>query len=323
MSHCIETLLTGGEDVEILIINDGSKDRTSEIAESYEQKYPTIVRAINKENGGHGSGVNVGIEQASGLYYKVVDSDDWVDETSYHQILDQLRIFAQSEEPVDMLISNFVYDKEGALHKQVMSYKSAFPQNEVFSWEEVRHLRKGQYILMHSVMYRTQMLRDCGLKLPEHTFYVDNIFVYYPLPYVKKMFYMNVDFYHYYIGREDQSVNEKVMISRIDQQIKVNKIMLESYDLMKDVTDVHLRHYMYNYLEIITTVSTALLVRSGTKEHLEMRKELWQYIREYNKELYRKMRHGVMGITMNLPGKAGRRISVGAYKISQKVVGFN
>lgn len=80
---------------------------------------------------------------------------------------------------------------------------------------------------MHSVIFRTKLLKDCGLKLPEHTFYVDNIFVFEPLPYVKKMYYMDVNFYRYYIGRADQSVNEQVMIGRIDQQLKVNKIMVD------------------------------------------------------------------------------------------------
>ncbi len=93
--------------------------------------------------------------------------------------------------------------------------------------------RKGQYILMHSVIYRTKLLRECGLELPKHTFYVDNLYVYVPLPCVKTLYYMDVDFYRYFIGREDQSVNENVMIRRIDQQIKVNKIMVDSFDLWK------------------------------------------------------------------------------------------
>ncbi len=72
---------------------------------------------------------------------------------------------------------------------------------------------------MHSVIYRTELLRNCGLKLPKHTFYVDNIYVYYPLPHVTSLYYLDVDFYRYFIGREDQSVNEKNMIKRIDQQL--------------------------------------------------------------------------------------------------------
>ena len=322
MEHCILSLLPGGDDVEILIVDDGSKDRTAEIADEYERKYPGIVRAIHQENGGHGEAVNTGIRNAQGIFFKVVDSDDWVDAEAYQKILATLRELVGNGSQLDMLISNFVYEKEGAKHKKVMKYTSAIPKEKLFTWKDVRHFSKGQYILMHSVIYRTQLLRDCGLELPKHTFYVDNLFVYVPLPYVKNMYYLDVDFYRYYIGREDQSVNESVMIKRIDQQIKVNKIMVDSYDLWK-LQDRKLRKYMFNYLEIITVVSTVMLIRSGTDENLEKKRELWNYIKQKDLRLFHHLRNGIMGGTMNLPGKGGRKISIAAYKISQKVVGFN
>lgn len=322
MEKCIDSLLPGGEDVEILIVDDGSKDMTPEIADAYEKKYPNIVRAIHQENGGHGEAVNTGIRNARGVFFKVVDSDDWVNEAAYRRILATLRELVGGSNPLDMLISNFVYEKEGAKHKKVMRYASALPKEQMFTWKDVRHFYKGQYILMHSVIYRTQLLRDCGLELPKHTFYVDNLFVYVPLPYVKNMYYLDVDFYRYYIGREDQSVNEAVMIRRIDQQIKVNKIMVEAYDLWK-LQDRKLRKYMFNYLEIITVVSTVMLIRSGTEENLAKKRELWNYIKQKDLRLFHRLRNGIMGNTMNLPGKGGRKISIAAYKISQKVVGFN
>ena len=322
MEHCIDTLLIGGEDVEILIVDDGSKDRTAEIADAYAEKYPTIVKAIHQENGGHGEAVNAGIRNASGLYFKVVDSDDWVDEEAYQKILSTLRELSGGRQNLDMLISNFVYEKEGAKHKKVMKYTGNLLENKIFGWNEAGHFRKGQYILMHSVIYRTQLLRECGLELPKHTFYVDNLFVYVPLPYVKNMYYLNVDFYRYFIGREDQSVNESVMIKRIDQQIKVNKIMVENVDLWK-LSNRKLRKYMFNYLEIITVVSTIMLIRSGTRENLQKKRELWRYLKEYDLRLFWHLRRGIMGQAMNLPGRSGRKISVAAYKISQKVVGFN
>ena len=112
MRKCIDSLLIGGEDVEILIIDDGStKDRTAEIADEYEAQFPTIVRAIHKENGGHGSAVNTGIANAKGLYFKVVDSDDWVKQDAYFKILDTLRELAGGSQALDMLISNYVYEK--------------------------------------------------------------------------------------------------------------------------------------------------------------------------------------------------------------------
>ncbi len=321
MEKCIESILPGGEDVEILIIDDGSKDRTAEIADAYASRYPTICKAIHQENGGHGEAVNAGIRNATGLYFKVVDSDDWVDQDAYRSILAKLKELAGGNKHLDMFLANYVYEKEGARHKRVMR-QTGFPKDCIFTWNDIRHFFKGHYILMHSVIYRTQLLRECGLELPKHTFYVDNIYVYTPLPSVKTMYYMDVDFYRYFIGRDDQSVNEKVMISRIDQQIRVNKIMIDAFDLWK-IPNLKCRKYMMNYLEIITVVSTVMLLRSGTDENLEKKRELWRYIKDKDIRLFHRLRRGILGGAMNLPGKSGRKISVAAYRLSQKVVGFN
>lgn len=325
MRKCIDSLLPGGEDVEIIIVNDGSKDNTPDIAEEYRERFPSIIKVVNKENGGHGSAVNSGVEHATGLYFKVVDSDDWVNQSAYIQILSTLKELVKDGKSVDMLISNFVYEKEGEKHKRAMKYHHALPQNRVFTWNDVKHFRVGQYILMHSVIYRTNLLRECGLSLPEHTFYVDNIFVFNPLPYVKTMYYLDVNFYRYYIGRSDQSVNEQVMIGRIDQQIKVNKLMVDYY--VEEMDRIHangkVKRYMRNYLDIITTVSSVLLIRSGLEENLEKKKELWQYIRSKDKWLWVRLRYGLLGNAMNLPGKGGRKISVDGYKICQRIFHFN
>lgn len=322
MKYCIESLLPGGENVELLIVDDGSSDKTGEIADEYAKAYPTIVKAIHQENGGHGEAVNTGIQNANGIYFKVVDSDDWVDTRSYLKILNVLKDFISEGKSIDMLISNFVYEKEGTRYKKVMKYENALPKDKIFTWDEINKFRKGQYIMMHSIIYRTKLLRECRLELPKHTFYVDNLFVYVPLEYVKKIYYIDVDFYRYFIGREDQSINESVMIKRIDQQIKVNKLMMELVSL-ENIKSPKLRQYMFNHLEIVTVISTVLLIRSGTVENMEKKKELWEYIKNKDLKLYRNLRYGIMGQVMNLPGWVGRSISLGAYKISQKVVGFN
>ncbi|MBR1476740.1 MAG: glycosyltransferase [Lachnospiraceae bacterium] len=326
MGKCIESLLPRGDEVEILVVDDGSaKDNTLEIAKEYESKYPGIVRAIHKENGGHGSAVNTGIENATGLYFKVVDSDDCVDAESYKEIMATLKDMVQSGAGLDMLISNFVYDKQGAKNKKIMQYRHIFPKDRIFTWEDCRHFAKGHYILMHSVIFRTRLLKDCGLKLPEHTFYVDNIYVFEPLPFVKKMYYLDVNFYRYYIGREDQSVNEKVMIGRIDQQLKVNKIMIDYFVAYKKsiAKNKRLYQYMFNYLEIMMVISSIFLIRSGTDEALAKKRELWKYLYDSDRNLYFRLRHGILGTGMNLPGRAGRKLSVGGYKISQKIFKFN
>ena len=132
MEKCIESLLVGGEEVEILVVDDGSSDKTAEIADAYAAKYPTIIKAIHQENGGHGEAVNAGIRNATGLYFKVVDSDDWVNKEAYIKILETLYELLRGPQTVDLLISNFVYEKQGATHKKVMQYRRCLPQDRVF-----------------------------------------------------------------------------------------------------------------------------------------------------------------------------------------------
>ena len=322
LRKCVDCLLPGGERVEILIVDDGSSDGTGAIADEYAARYPSVVRAIHQENKGHGGAVNTGLAAATGVYFKVVDSDDTVNPEAYRKILNTLENMVLDGTGVDMLITNYIYDKVGVRRKKVVSYRNAFPVGEPFTWEQVRHLRKGQYILMHSVIYRTRVLRDCGLKLPEHTFYVDNLFVYVPLPYVKTMYYLDVIFYRYFIGRADQSVNEANMIKRIDQQIRVTKSIIDAYPLRR-LPDKKLRRYMRSYLEIMMTVSSVFLLCSGTRENLRKKDELWEYLRESDPALYRRIRQGLLGQTMNLPGSTGRKISVAAYRATRHFYGFN
>ena len=322
MEKAIQSILKGGEDVEIIIVNDGSKDGTSEIAKRYETEYPTIVKAVDKENGGHGDAVNTGLKHATGLYFKVVDSDDWVDESALNKILETLHELVDKKQLVDMLVSNYVYEKVGAKRKKVIHYQNAMPENRVVTWKEMGHFRIGQYILMHSVMYRTELLRMCNLELPKHTFYVDNIYVYYPLPYVKTFYYLNVNFYRYFIGRDGQSVNEKNMIKRIDQQLFVNKTMIDMYK-MQDIPNKRLRAYMTNYLAIMMTVSSIIAIRSKNDENLEKKKELWKYLKEKDPKTYKKIRYGILGQSMNLPGKPGRKVSSLGYTLANRIFGFN
>ena len=322
MEKCIDSLLVGGEEVEILIVDDGSKDGTTEIADRYQEKYPTIVKAIHQENKGHGGAVNTGVENATGLYFKVVDSDDWVNPEAYQKILNVLAEVVRGPKTLDLLISNYVYEKEGAKRKRVMRYAKSLPEGRFFGWDEAKALGKTHYLLMHSLIYRTSLLRECGMKLPEHTFYVDNIFVYQPLPHVKNMYYLDVNFYRYFIGRSDQSVNEQVMIGRIDQQLRVTKLMLGYYDVTK-IPNRKLKHYMTSYLEIMMTICSVLAIKSGTEENMEKKKELWESLKKQNLALWLRLRFGFLGQGCNLPGKGGRELLILGYKITQKFYGFN
>ena len=324
MDKCIETLLAGGENVEILIVDDGStKDRTAEIADEYAAKYPTIIRAIHQENKGHGGAVNTGIENATGLFFKVVDSDDWVDEGAYLRILAALEKIVRGPQMVDVFIANYVYEKVGQKKKRIMRFLKNFPQDEIITWNQMKPLDAAHYMLMHNLIYRTGLLRESGLKLPEHTFYVDNLYAFVPMGKAKTLYYTNENFYRYYIGRDDQSINETVMMSRIDQQMKVNHLMIDYMAGEEKKLKGKCKEYMKHELGIITVVTTIMLIRIGTPEALEKKKALWLRLKAECPETYWKLRRSIIGSAMHLPGKAGRRFVVNGYRLVNKVYGFN
>lgn len=325
LDHCVESLLPAGDDVEIILVNDGStKDNTSEKIHEWEKRRPGVVRAIDQENKGHGGAVNTGLEHARGLYFKVVDSDDWLDESALAEVMAYVCSQQDDADPTDMIVANYVYEKVHEGTHKTMSYKNVFPQRREFEWKDTHSFRQSQYILMHSIIYRTQLLRDCGLKLPEHCFYVDNIFVYVPLPNVRTMYYLPVDLYRYFIGREDQSVNESVMLSRIDQQIKVTRCMIDAVDLPDPALDGRVEKYMESYLSMMMTICSVFLRMKKDDPMAEQKlSNLWEYLEKTRPELYRIVRHRLMNVATNLPTKFGKKVGNTGYHMAQKIFKFN
>ena len=322
MRHAVETLLVGGDDVEIIIVDDGSSDKTYEIGLELEAQHPGIVRVVHQENAGHGGAVNTGLLEATGLYFKVVDSDDWVKEEAFLEALATLRRLVEDGVSLDMFICNYVYEKVGEKRKKVIHYRNCMPQDCVFTWDDVSHFRTGQFILMHSVIYRTKLLRECGLELPKHTFYVDNIYVYQPLPQVKTMYYKDLNLYRYFIGREDQSVNENNMMKRIDQQLFVTRTIIDLHDLTK-LKNRHLRSYMTKYLMIMMTISSVFLIKIGTEEALTKKDELWEYLENKNKRMYKDISRTLLGQSSKLHSRPGQKVVKTGYEIARKLFHFN
>ena len=329
LDHCVESILAGCaehlDSIEIILVDDGSvKDSTPAKIDEWAARHPTIIKPVHQENGGHGEAVNTGLKHARGTYFKVVDADDWLDEDACKEVLANLVEFAQSPSPIDMVMANYVYEKVFEGKTLTVSYNRVLPTDRVFNWGEIGRFLPSQYILMHSVIYRTQLLKDLGLTLPKHTFYVDNIFVYVPLPHVKTLYYLNVDLYRYFIGREGQSVNEQIMISRIEQQLRITRIMIDAYDLTdSSVADLRLRRYMENYLLMMMVICSVFLVMSEREDALELRDGIWEYLRKRSPGMYEKMRKRFLGRSVNLSGRYGHFTIKRGYRLSQKIFKFN
>ena len=324
MDACIQSVLACGEDIEVIIVDDGStKDDTAEKADDWQARCPGTIKAVHQANGGHGAAVNTGLAHAEGLYFKVVDSDDWLDGDAMAKVMAYLRSQAERDTPTDLVIANYVYEKVEEGKHTAIHYSNVFPVGREFTWGEAGHFMQSQYLLMHSVVYRRQLLVDVGLQLPEHCFYVDNIFVYVPLPAVKTIYYLDVDMYRYFIGREDQSVNEGVMMSRIDQQLRITQVMIDSVRLPDDVPEKKLVTYMENYLTMMLCICSIFLQMQNTAESHEKRHAIWDYLKNANPLLYRRLHRRAISVGTNIPTDLGRRIGLSGYHVAQKIFKFN
>ena len=236
----------------------------------------------------------------------------------------QLRRAAKMSEPIDLFICNYVYEHATDGTHRAVRYRNALPAGQAITWDDIGRFNASQFITMHSATYRTEVLRQAGLSLPKHTFYVDNVFVYQPLPSVKSMYYLDCDLYRYFIGRADQSVTEENLIRRIDQQILVTKILADAHDLEAlEQTNRRLAQYLYHYLSIMLMICTIYLMMSGTEESLAKSDALWQWLKETHPATYRRMRYRSANVAFLLPGKAGRDIDLFFYKLLRKIYKFN
>ena len=315
LEKCVDSLLVGGPEVEIIIVNDGSTDHTAEIADRYAREYPDIVRVIHKENGGHGSGVNAGLAQASGLYYKVVDSDDRLEAGALRRLLKVVRTHEEKKIAADLYITNFVYDKPSTGKSFTRHWRGCLPRNSFCDWNDAKSFFAARVMMMHALLYRTEKLRACGLKLPERTFYVDILYAYQPLPYMKRLYYLDVDLYIYFIGRDDQSVNVNNFKKRYDQQLRVMRAMVDAYRSDElDALPAGLRRYMYHNISAIM-MNTILFCTSGGDD--EKRKSaylaLWKHIRYRDPELYRRMRRSYPALLVYLPWKLRGKVALWGY----------
>ncbi|MBQ7235857.1 MAG: glycosyltransferase family 2 protein [Clostridia bacterium] len=323
MDKCILSLLKAGEEAEIIIVNDGStKDNTAEIADRYASEYPNIIKAVHKKNGGHGDAVNFGLKNATGKYFKVVDSDDWVDEKALNEMMNLIRGFSEEESP-DAIISNYVYEHVEDNTQKFVNYRKEFPVGRLFNFEESKPFAVGKFVAMHSLTYKTALLKDMNLELPKHTFYVDNIFICKPLLEVKTFYYLDVDFYRYFIGRADQSVNEEVIMKRIDQHIRVTKILIEDCDINAiSKTSPKLYKYILSHISILMTINSIYLIKINTKESFSKKREMWEGLKAKDPITYKKCRRKFVGLAGS-DNKFVCKFCKAVYVIVRKIFKFN
>lgn len=320
MEKCIDSLLRGGERVEIIVINDGSKDSTGAIADSYAEKYPSIVRVVHQENGGHGEGINQGLLHATGRYFKVVDSDDVLGE-DFPAFLDRLEELDRAG-GVDLVLTNYYYVHTDGVGDRSISYKSVLPSGRIFGWSDTKPFRLHQLITIHSSTFRTSLMRKCPEPLPKHVFYEDNLMVYRVLPMVEKLYYMDIDLYRYWIGRPDQSVQESVMKKRYAHQILATEKCFFACRL-DEVKIPKLKKYLRHELFVMFGISILNTRLNKTAESDLDLEKMWDRCKSHDRKWAKHFRYRTPLWFISLPGRFGQNVSVLIYRIANKIVRFN
>lgn len=321
LERCIDSLLIKDKRLEILIVNDGSIDQTAKIANNYTLKNPEYIRVIHQQNKGHGGAINTGIKEAAGTYFKVVDSDDWVEQNSLIQILDTIEQLKESKMDVDLIINNYVYERGNKRLNRTVNFTRTFPETKIFKWSDVKQFSVGEVLMMHALTYKTELLRQLNLQLPEHTFYVDNLFVYLPLQEVQTMYYLDVDLYRYFIGREDQSVVEANMIRNIDQQLRVNYLIIQA-TTWRGGTRPAAEDYLIKHLKIVMGISSSLLNQINSKEAMDNKRRLWQELKDSNEYIYNKINYSLLARVVKTNSRVGIKTSRKLYRIARSLGGY-
>lgn len=305
------------ERFEVIVVNDGSKDRTSEIAHEFEKKYPRTFKVIDKENGHYGSCINAALEVASGIYVKVLDADDYFNTAEFRQYLSNLiGLCENGDEMPDVIINERVIVDENGREKTEAKAIRKYRYNTVLGLKEGQLL--GGYIPMHNVAHKRVNLLDLGYKQTEGICYTDNEWVQLPFVKAKTFVAYNLKLYSYLCGRYGQSVDCEVLHKNLPMWIQVSKSLLSNYKKYEDAPDHIKSHLKYIAESTINTVYRLSLTPNRFDGEEEQKKEFDMFLRKNFPQIYRE----VAGLSVKCCGFKLRYIKEWRRRYSRKTWRF-
>lgn len=212
------------DDIEVLIVDDGSKDNTEKVAKKFEKLAPDTFKYVKKENGGHGSTINKGIELATGKYFKVLDGDDWVNTKNFVKFIDQLK-----NETADLVLTKYarVFPDN---HEEVIENLKGFDKTKLYNMNDEFNIPR---IEMHMITVKTQLLKDSNVRITENSFYVDQEYNMWSLYLAQTLKVYDYVVYMYRFGIAEQSVSKKKMLKNVDMQVNIALNLIKMYEKFK------------------------------------------------------------------------------------------
>ena len=260
LPKCLDSLIIDEymDILEVLIVIDGSPDNSLAIAQEYAQKYPNTFIVINKENGGHSSAINKGLELATGKYFKLLDSDDWFDKDSFKVFIENLQGL-----DIDMVMTDYVVEYVSQNKQELVGLNIS--ENKIYSIDQVDITKIPNFLAMHRIAYRTSLFKEVNFKLPEKTFYTDVLYAHLPFFKTNSFVYYKLPLYRYYVGREGQSMNLTNLFRNKTHLYLVFSILYKNYLLYKDDMSINKKEYFLNFIEKYNLYIFGILLRQSYK----------------------------------------------------------
>lgn len=324
LANTLESLL-GYEDVEVIVINDGSKDNTLKIANEYKEKYPDYFKVIDKENGGHGSGLNAAYKIAEGLYFKCCDSDDTLDRNGLLALLEKIKEHQKANTLPDIFLADYVAVYSNHNRETVCGLRKYFKIDKVYNYDELKPLPFTQYLMIHMTYVKTDILKENKMELVEKTFYEDNEFVYFILGCSNSICYVDKPIYRYSLGDVGQSISIPNMQKNYMHEMRAYKATFMHFNsddyakwskkkqryVLKDLSQLYVLAYTYAFLK-------------RGKERRQAFKELKKDCKAFDKKLFKKAKWKFLpGMITLLPVFIRPPLTRLTTKIVAKLKGWN
>ena len=272
--------------VEVILIIDGSPDNSLTIAKEYEQKYPQTFVVINKENGGYGSVLKLGIQEAKGKYCKVLDSDDWYDNHEFETLVNELQTV-----DYDIIVTDYV--KEFVFENRIeLQTLSGLKNKQVYQLDEDINKLEGDVFVMHRLAYKTEILRKAEIDFPEKVFYTDTLFASIPLFFAKDLYYTNLQLYRYFIGRDGQTIAPESIRKNRKSVETVVKYYYKKYLENKNNLSVNKKEFSIKSIKVLVEMYYRILHHMSFSDAQKELKEWHNFIKKTDH--YKEFSHSKM-----------------------------
>lgn len=282
IERCLDSLIQSGDmdKLDVIVVNDGSMDKTSQIVMPYVEKYADSLRLIEKENGGHGSTINASIKYAVGKYYKILDSDDWVDSDNLRKLIEYL-----ANNDIDMVLNPYdeiSYSDHTKKKRFELEYGASICEKKY----DIEEMNKETVLYMHSLTFKTDVMKKMGSIIDEHCFYVDMEYCVFPMLHVKSFTYLDYSVYQYLLGSQTQSMNMENLIKRREQHMKVTKRLVDFYNQSSHCLPENVRAVIQTRIKYAVYQQYKIYLNMQEKEAIKEVKEFDMWLKNESSELY-------------------------------------